>query len=70
MSKQKLILDRPGVKACGPYEAGVVVTIDDDKEAERLIKVKGFRKATPADEKPADDKPAPAAAKKNTETEE
>jgi len=47
----KVILDRRGVKACGPLRAGVLYEISDSAEAERLVRVKKFRKATAEDEK-------------------
>lgn len=54
---QKVILDRPGVLACGPYRAGQVYEVGG-KEAERLIRVKGFRPATEADMAPPTVNPA------------
>lgn len=35
-------LDRPGVLACGPYVAGKAYSVPV-AEAERLVRVKGFR---------------------------
>lgn len=73
MSKKKVILERPGVKACGQYEAGKVYDVEAE-EAERLIKVKGFRLATKADEDRAatelkkDGTVAPSAGKDGNDT--
>lgn len=44
----KVQMNRPGVKACGPYKAGEIYDVPAD-EAERLIKVKGFKKVTAAE---------------------
>ena len=50
----KVILDRPGVRACGEYRAGEIYDIKDEKVAKRLIDAKGFRRATKDDEKKGD----------------
>lgn len=48
-------LELPGVKACGKYKAGVTYKVGqganevDEKEARRLIEIKGF-KAVKAEE--------------------
>jgi hypothetical protein len=34
-------LTRPGVVACGPYQAGIVYEVEAE-EARRLVEVKGF----------------------------
>jgi len=44
MAMVKVILDRPGVLACGEYRSGVVYEVDA-ATAKRLIDVKGFRLA-------------------------
>ena len=49
----KVILNRPGVKACGPYQAGQAYDVPAD-EAERLIKVKGFKKVGGTDKAPTE----------------
>lgn len=43
---QAIRLDRPGVKGCGKYRAGVTYKVGQDVDAQtamRLIEVKGFR---------------------------
>lgn len=50
-NSNKIILDRVGVRACGPLRAGVLYDISDAEEAKRLVETKKFRKATAADEK-------------------
>lgn len=57
----KIILKKVpgGVVAVGQYQAGVEYDVED-KEAQRLIEVKGF-------EKVAEEKPAPKAAPKPVE---
>lgn len=47
----KVILDKPGVRACGPLRAGVVYEISNAAERERLVKAKKFRPVTDAEEK-------------------
>ena len=36
-------LERPGVKACGAYQAGEIYEVSAE-EAERLVNLKGFKK--------------------------
>lgn len=43
-SRVAVIMDRPGVRACGDYLAGEVYSVDP-ATAKRLIEVKGFRLA-------------------------
>lgn len=38
----KVILDRPGIRSCGKYEAGVVYEVTE-AEAARLVSVKKFK---------------------------
>ncbi len=53
MAKQVSVrLTRPGVKQCGEYKAGEVYQVDE-KEAERLVRVKGFEVVSEADTKKA-----------------
>lgn len=43
--KRTVILDRPGVIACGDYQAGKEYEVDAEV-ARRLVSVKGFRYTT------------------------
>lgn len=63
MATKKVILDAPGIVACGDYRAGVVYEVDAE-EAKRLIEVKGFRAVA------KDDKAEPAGKKAGHATKE
>ena len=43
MATIKIVLKAPGAKACGKYKRGIEYDVET-KEAERLIKVKGFER--------------------------
>lgn len=40
-AQRYVVVNRPGLKTCGVYKAGVIYAVDSDT-AERLIAVKGF----------------------------
>lgn len=44
-----VVLNKPGVKACGNYLAGKVYSVSS-QEAKRLTEVKGFTQVTPSQE--------------------
>jgi len=49
----KIILDKPGAKSVGDYQAGVEYEVDK-AEADRLIKIKGFKLVKPTENKLGD----------------